>query len=122
MIEPWTSEVTEKIKITEILFNKMHEYASSKGKKFFVFSMPQQFQVLYPKEFDSTGDVNVASVDRHFSNFARKNGFKWVSALGTFTAAEEPGKLFYRWDGHFTPTGNRLAADVFMREITPHLN
>jgi hypothetical protein len=122
MAEPWTSEVTQKIRTTEILFNKMHEYASSKGKKFFVFSMPQQFQALYPKEFESTGDVDVASVDRHFSNFAREKGFKWVSALETFTAAEDPAKLFYRWDGHFTPAGNRVAADVFMREITPHLN
>jgi hypothetical protein len=42
--------------------------------------------------------------------------------LETFTAAEDPAKLFYRWDGHFTPAGNRVAADVFMREITPHLN
>ena len=122
MTAPWTSEVTEKIRVTEILFKKMHEYASKEGKKFFVFSMPQQFQALYPKEFENTEAIDVALVDRHFSNFAREKGFNWVSALESFTAAEEPGKLFYRWDGHFTPAGNRLAADVFMGEIAPHLN
>jgi hypothetical protein len=122
MTAPWPSEVAEKIRVTEILFNKMHEYALSKGKKFVVFSIPQQFQALYPKEFENTGEVDVALVDRHFASFAREKNFKWVSALESFAAAEEPGKLFYRWDGHFTPAGNRLAADVFMREIAPHLN
>jgi hypothetical protein len=100
----------------------MHQYALSKGKKFLVFSMPQQFQALYPKQFKNTGEADVALVDRHFTKFANEKGFTWVSALETFTAAENPAELFYRWDGHFTPAGNRLAADVFMREIAPHFN
>jgi hypothetical protein len=120
MSEPWTSEVAQKVKITEILFNKMQEYALAKGKKLIVFSLPQQFQVMYRREYQGSQEVDVTVFDRYFSAVAKQSGFVWVSSLEYFVKAKKsPADLFYRWDGHFAPAGNQTAANVFMQKIVP---
>jgi lysophospholipase L1-like esterase len=122
MSEPWKPEVSEQVKITETLFKKMHEYAQSNGKQLIVLSIPQQFQVLYLEEYPGSREVDVAAFDRYFAGVARRHGFAWINSLESFAQAkEDPAKLFYRWDGHLTPAGNRVVADVFTRQIVPLL-
>jgi hypothetical protein len=121
--EPWTPEVAEKVGITETLFKKMHAYTQSLGKQLIVLSIPQQFQVLYLKEYPGSQEVDVAAFDRYFAEVAGRHGFAWISSLESFAhAKEEPATLFHRWDGHLTPAGNGIVAEVFLHQIAPLLN
>ena len=41
--------------------------------------------------------------------FARKNGITFISLLGEFLKAKDQ-KLFFSYDGHFTPAANDIVA------------
>jgi hypothetical protein len=46
-----------------------------------------------------------------------------MTTLDDFVKAEPaPDALFYRLDGHLTPAGNKVVADVFLQRVVPLLN
>ncbi|MCZ6594937.1 MAG: hypothetical protein O6943_08485 [Bacteroidetes bacterium] len=112
----------QKLKITEILFKRIADYCQSKGKKLIVFSMPQQFQVLYLQQSFNSECIDVHYYDRHFSNMANQETFIWVAILNAFINNNtEHENMFYRLDGHFTPTGNEFVAENFLLKVLPFI-
>jgi lysophospholipase L1-like esterase len=120
---PWPPTVMQKVRITEMLFKKMSDFAQSLGKQLIVFSIPQQFQVLCSTEGVSSDHIDITSYDRYLSEVANQKNFVWVTTLESFKKAKQNHtKLFYRWDGHLTPAGNRVVAEVFFQRIVPLLD
>jgi lysophospholipase L1-like esterase len=110
----------EKLVITETLFKKIVGYCNSLGKKLIVLSIPQQFQVLYSNQSMDLPNIDIDFYDRYFSKIAEQSGFTWIAATDDFTRSRyKKKKLFYRLDGHLTPDGNQIVADVFLQEILP---
>ena len=120
---PLSKEAASQVEITDTLFRQIATYCDSVGKPLIVFSMPQQFQILYPRSGRSDPGVDVRYPDRHFSELAAALGFDWVPSLDSFISASKTAKqdLFYRLDGHFTPGGNVVAARVFIDEVIPKI-
>lgn len=118
---PLPAEAEKQLKITETLFRQMVRYCDSLGKSLIMLSIPQQFQVLYAKSPRKGGEVDVSYYDRHFSSLAGELGFTWVPTLEAFTAAagRSEEELFYRLDGHLTPAGNAVVAEVFLTNVVP---
>jgi lysophospholipase L1-like esterase len=109
------------LEITEMLVRQMAAYCDSLGKPLIVFSMPQQFQVIYARTGRSDPQIDVSYYDRHFTQLAEAIGFEWVPTLEAFVEAEKTSgqDMFHRLDGHFTPAGNEVAAEVFMEKVLP---
>jgi hypothetical protein len=101
----------------------MAAYCDSLGKPLVIFSMPQQFQVMYARTGRGDKGIDVTYYDRHFAQLAQEKGFGWVSALEALVQAERASgqDMFYRLDGHFTPAGHRAAAGVFTTDVIPRL-
>jgi lysophospholipase L1-like esterase len=120
---PLSDGARRQVEITETLLRQMAAYCDSIGKPLVVFSMPQQFQILYPRSGRSDPGIDVAYPDRHFSQLAAATGFEWVPARESFVKAAEISDqdLFYRLDGHFTPAGNAVAAEVFVEKVIPRI-
>jgi len=47
-------------------------------------------------------------------SYARENNLPFINALDDFLKAPEQ-KYFFDWDGHMTPEGNKIVADVIVR-------
>jgi lysophospholipase L1-like esterase len=119
---PWPPTVMQQVRITEMLFKKMSDFAQSLGKQLIVLSIPQQSQVLCSTEGASSEHIDVTSYDRYFSEVANEQNFVWVTTLESFQKAKQNHtKLFYRWDSHLTPAGNQVVAEVFFQRIVPLL-
>jgi lysophospholipase L1-like esterase len=108
--------------ITDTLLTQMAAFCHSVGKPLVVFSMPQQFQVMYARKGRSDG-IDVGYYDRHFGQLAEARGFEWVPGLDPLVLAENARgqDMFYRLDGHFTPAGNAAAAEVFIDKVIPRI-
>jgi len=118
---PLSPDAERQVEITESLLRQMAAYCDSLGKPLTVFSIPQQFQILYPRSGRSDPAIDVAYPDRRLGRFAAANGFDWVASREAFVKAAEQTKrdLFYRLDGHLTPAGNVVAARVFTEQVIP---
>lgn len=112
----------EKLKITELLFKKMASYCHSLNKQLIVFSLPQQFQYLYVKNSMNVPNIDVNFYDSYFYNIAEQNDFIWIKILDDFSNTNTDKKLFYRLDGHLTPEGSKVVADIFIKDVQPLLN
>jgi len=108
--------------VTEQLLREMDRVCDSAGTPLAVLSIPQQFQVLYDRLHPGDTTVNVRLYDQLFARLAAAEDFGWVPALDRFVAAGRGPALFYRLDGHLTPAGNQVLAEVFVREVMPQLN
>ena len=118
---PLSERPRRQLEITDTLLSQMAAYCDSLGKPLVIFSMPQQFQVMYARKGRRDQGVDVAYYDRHFARLAQASGFDWIPALEPLVKAEKGSgqDLFYRLDGHFTPAGNAVAAEVFTEQVIP---
>jgi hypothetical protein len=117
---PLSPETQAKLETTKKLFKKMAAYSNSLGKQLIVLSIPEQFQVLYFEKSMKSKDIDVAFYDRTFSDVALRNKFTWIPTLDRFMKSDgNKDKLFYRLDGHITPAGHEILADVFLERIVP---
>jgi lysophospholipase L1-like esterase len=120
---PLSHSAQRQLAITDTLLIQMAAYCDSLGKPLVVFSMPQQFQVMYARNGRTDKAIDVAYYDRHFAELASTRGFEWVPALDALVRAEKTSghDMFYRLDGHFTPAGHAVAADVFTEQVIPRI-
>jgi len=110
--------------ITDTLFRQMAAFCDSVGARLIALSIPQQIQVLYSQHPRPGDRVDVRYYDRHLSGLAERTGFTWVPTLDAFAGADSAAgseELFYRLDGHLTPAGHAVVADVFLGEVVPML-
>jgi len=112
-----------KLRITKMLFEKMANELDALGKELIVLSIPQQSQVLCFEESKAYGAVDVTFYDWYFANVAKQRGFSWVRSLGAFNKSnDQRGQHYYRLDGHLTPAGHQIVAEVFLKNIVPMIN
>lgn len=120
---PLSAIPQRQLEITDTLLTQMAAFCQSVDKPLVVFSMPQQFQVMYARKGRHDPGVDVGYYDRHFAELAEARGFEWVPALDELVKAEKASghDMFYRLDGHFTPAGNAVAAEVFLDKVLPRI-
>jgi lysophospholipase L1-like esterase len=118
---PLSTQAERQRLVTERLLREMDRVADSAGTPLAVLSIPQQFQVLYERLRPSDTTVNVRLYDQLFGRLAEAEDFAWVATLGGFVQAGVDAELFFRLDGHLTPAGNRVLAELFIRDVMPEL-
>lgn len=115
---PLSKVAQEKLGITQALMRQFAATSDSLGVPLYFLSIPQQFQALYRPEPGSRIELDL--YDREFGRQAQAEGFAWVPAFDAFRASTR-GPLFHRLDGHLTPAGNAILADVFVRDVVPRV-
>jgi lysophospholipase L1-like esterase len=119
-VNPPPPFIRGQLRTTAVLFDELAALCRSRGIPLIVFSLPQQFQVLYYTSAASRRDVDLSYYDVHFAQQAERRGYVWVPTLDVFAADYQKGEpLFHRLDGHFTPSGNRVAARGFIQRVVP---
>jgi lysophospholipase L1-like esterase len=119
---PLPPAARRQLAVTERLMEQVAAFCDSLGKPLVVFSIPQQFQVLYQARSGPGNATDVKYYDRHFAKFAERTGFTWVATLDALTrAAAGRDELFHRLDGHLTPAGNAAVAEAFLQQVIPLL-
>ncbi len=111
---PPNDRVTRQFRITADLFSRAQEFCRQKGCKIIVLSIPQQFQVLATASGIAMDDIDLAYIDTEFSQLAADKGFAWVPLLPQLAETYASGgeDLYYRYDGHLNPAGNRAVAAI----------
>ena len=51
-----------------------------------------------------------------FQRFAQEEQIPLLNTFDSFTAAAHTEQLFYAWDGHFTPAGQRVVAEYLLHD------
>jgi lysophospholipase L1-like esterase len=116
---PLSKVAQEKLGITQALVRQFAATCDSLGVPLYFLPIPQQFQVLYRPEPGSRIELDL--YDREFGRQAQAGGFAWVPAFDAFRASKGGTPLFHRLDGHLTPAGNAVLADVFLRDVVPRV-
>lgn len=120
---PLSAGPRRQVAVTDTLLMQMAAFCDSLSKPLIVFSMPQQFQVMFARHGRTDAGIDVRYYDRHFTQLAESRGFDWVPALDALVTAERSSgqDMFYRLDGHFTPGGAAVAAEVFLDKVMPRI-
>ena len=120
---PLSEAPARQLNVTETLLRQVAAFCDSLGKPLIVYSLPQQFQVLYASSGRADPRIDVGYYDRHFTQVAATAGFQWVATVDAFVEARKSidADLFYPLDGHFTSAGNSVAAQIFIHRVLPQL-
>ena len=107
--------VQQQYQTTEALLRRIQDFCRERGLPFVVFTVPQQFQVLAEANRYDAGSVDVRAVDRAVAQVASEAGYPFLAALDTLVQAyrRDRAPLYYRFDGHLTPRGNRVVGQYF---------
>ncbi|UCF06483.1 MAG: hypothetical protein JSV33_05505 [bacterium] len=116
---PWSNELAMRIDVTKDLLKRAHAFCMVHGVEFIVLSIPQQFQVLVAANGYELDGIDVFFVDELFSRFAAEQGFDWITTMPDLieTYRSESTDLYYRFDGHLNPAGNRCVGESFFRQF-----
>lgn len=116
---PMNETLKTQVALTKDLILKAKHYCERNGKIFLVLSIPQQFQVIAKARAYSFENIDVSLIDSVFSEFAQKNSFVWIPVLDVladyYRITDHP--LYYRYDGHLNPEGNRVVGTYLSKEF-----
>ncbi len=119
---PFTSEVEDQLRITKELLGQADEFCRQEDTDFWVFTIPQLFQVVVTANQYNDNKLDPDGINRDLGEWCRERGINWVNALPLLSQEYRNGKpdLYYRVDGHLNPRGNRLVgryfAEIFIGE------
>ncbi|WP_179119652.1 GDSL-type esterase/lipase family protein [Ensifer adhaerens] len=115
-----TDVMNRQMATTRALLTRAREFCRTKDIEFAVVSIPQLFQVIARAKGEESELIDAGYVDREFTAFAAEQGMGWFPMLApladAYAATGE--ELYYRFDGHLTPAGNRVVAT----SLTPAFN
>lgn len=115
-LNPPSPRVRAQIDVTKDLLSRAAGFCAENGARFFVLSMPQLYQVLAEANDDGAagGGIDPDYVDEELGAFAGQKGFAWVPTLDALAAdyRAKGEELYFRLDGHLTPAGQAIVADV----------
>jgi lysophospholipase L1-like esterase len=111
---------------TQIILRNLKRRCKDQQIQLAVFMIPDRFQIgnhffnLLRKRYPS---IHEESWDNHLPNrkmesICRQLGIDFIDPLETFVSSGKSQSLYYPNDGHFTPDGNRLVADILFSYIT----
>jgi hypothetical protein len=107
------------VEVTGELLRQARNLCLAHEAGFRVLSIPQQFQVIAAAT-GSGGSLDPDQVDRRLGAFAAEEGIPWIPALpGLAAAYPRQPDLYYRMDGHLTPAGNAVVAEILFRVLSP---
>ncbi len=110
---PLSDRPRRQLAVTEDLLTQLAAQCRALGVPLVVVSIPQQFQVLYRAAGPAgAGGLEVDYYDRHFAQLGSRVGFTWVATLDALAAADDPGDLYFRLDGHLSSDGHAIVARV----------
>ena len=114
-----TGSAKTQYEITQELFKQMQELCRAKGARLVVISIPQQYQVFLKALNRFGADDDADAVDQQFIDFARMEGITWIKTLDNFSRnyVQTKNDLFYRYDGHLRPAGNKTLTDAIVPEL-----
>ena len=119
---PLTERPQRQLEVTDALFRQLVAECRKLGVPLVVVSIPQQFQVLYrASQGEAPSEIDVDLYDRHFAELGSSAGFTWVPTLEPLARAKDPGRLFYRLDGHLSPEGHAIVGEVLAKALAPYL-
>jgi lysophospholipase L1-like esterase len=119
---PLTQRPRRQLEVTDGLFRQLVAECRKLGVPLVVVSIPQQFQVLYrASQGKAAPEVDVDLYDRHFAELGSSAGFTWIPTLESLARAKDPGRLFYRLDGHLSPAGHAIVGEVLAQALAPYL-
>jgi lysophospholipase L1-like esterase len=121
---PFNKKAGRKIEITKNLLMRGIKLCGKHDIQFIVVSIPQQFQVIYSANGYQSENVSVTSIDSIFTQFAVENRFDWIPCLPSMTKHYKKYNkdLYYRYDGHLTPLGNKIVEETIYPVIEQHLS
>ncbi|MDJ0978674.1 MAG: GDSL-type esterase/lipase family protein [Erythrobacter sp.] len=122
--KPFSDLVQSKVDVTKDLLARMGNFATKKDFDLVFISVPQAFQVLYKASGQERDSVDASMPDTVFGPFAADHNIQWVGTLDPLVEAyaADGEKLYYRYDGHFNPKGNRVVTDVIYEALLPALS
>lgn len=112
---PPTNILENQLNVTKELLLRAAGYCRDRGAEFMVFSIPQQFQVIYKANGFDFENTDVEIIDARLRSFAEENGILWISVLDELVKYRKNGAddLYYRLDGHLDREGNRVVGNYF---------
>lgn len=104
---------------TQELLRSMRLFCERRGVSLVVLSIPQQFQVLSMANGFNVSHINPESVDRRLQEIARQEGIRLIATLEHLVAnySQHGENLYYRFDGHLNPKGNRVLAHATATQL-----
>ena len=115
---PLADRPQRQLEVTEELLRQLAAECRKLGVPLVVISIPQQFQVLYrasPARFGAGIEVDL--YDRHFAKLGSSTGFTWVPTLEALARAKDPGRFYYRLDGHLSTEGHTIVGEVLAESL-----
>jgi lysophospholipase L1-like esterase len=121
---PTTPHVAEQLDVTRTLLATIDEFCRTRGIRFVVISIPQQFGALAAARNDRFSGIDPRAIDRDLAVFARARGLAWIEMLEPLAEAYRTTgvDMFYRLDGHLTADGNRVVGERAAETIAPILS
>jgi len=116
---PMPTSVRRKLETVQKSLLKAASVCKQRNTKLIVASLPQQFQVILRGREDRIDGIDPSVIDRELGIFADANGLVWLPVLEPFSEEYSRARddLYYRLDGHLTPRGNLLFAELMAEEI-----
>jgi len=129
-LRPW-ADWSRAWAISEALLNRMNAEATSTGARFLLLGVASPIEVM-PQDV-LTGligkkmkDFDADQPTRRLTEISMRRGIDFVSMVPAFREriggrAQTFEDLFLRCDGHWTPAGHRLAAELATTEVVARL-
>ena len=125
-LRPW-ADWSRAWAISEALLNRMNAEATSTGARFLLLGVASPIEVM-PQEIllgliaSRKGDFDADQPTRRLTEISARRGIDFVSMVPAFknrigNSAKIFEDLFLRCDGHWTPAGHRLAAELAAAEV-----
>jgi hypothetical protein len=129
-LRPW-ADWSRAWAISEALLRRMHAEATSTGARFLLLGVASPIEVM-PQEVlagliaSRRGDFDADQPTRRLKEISTQEGIDFVSMVPAFrnrigNSAQTFEDLFLRCDGHWTPAGHRLAAELAATEVIARL-
>lgn len=112
--------LVNQFQITKRLFLQARQFCTAVSARLVVFSLPDQFQVIWGAGNQHQDSPDVHVMDRILGNFAKQNDFVWISLLSEMAAKYRSDRkpLFFRDDGHPNQEGHLFIGNFLSRELT----
>jgi lysophospholipase L1-like esterase len=113
--------LARQIDITRALVHEMAAYCRSHAIELIIVSIPQQYAVVYTAHHLHPFGLDFGFIDAQLAPAARADGVTWLDALPRLAAVygQSPRKLYYRFDGHLAPEGNRVLGELVAATLGP---
>lgn len=109
-----TKKVKREWTITQALLHRMKQEADERGVHFVVFYVPSRVEVSEEEwtKLRIPPDYDPGTVAGRLVAICKAEGAAYVVPSDRFREAAQHDRLYYRFDAHWTPAGNRLAAGI----------